>query len=279
MHNQLSFNGIKQIKLILFVLLGLTFSLYGQKENFNEQDFFNRIKTSYYTLADTELENFVALVSSKKVEIFAQEMWQNPEIFPIQWIWFNPDKIYLSQQGVPKIEGDKYQEYQELVDGLKLQMRGILLDLQRFYLKGLYESINPDYNLQFNEEAVQINFDTRDERTLTKVKYLFGYNGLLILIQLHYPEEQKQIVIYPKFKIAKDKWLCTGWSVQTYVLNEITSGFNVTLKSNFINEVWVPGEILIEVQKSDNKGQQFYDEIRLRNYMFNQPIQIQKGTN
>ncbi len=266
----------KIFKGFLFSILLLLGSVSAQKTmaDFNEQDFFNNLKTSYYHLSDTPIKNFVTLVTSMKMEMFASQEWKNAEIFPLQLIWFNPDKIYITQRGVPQIENNKYKEYQDLIDGLKLQIRGILADLSRFYLVGLYDSIHPDYVLKHNQEAVQINFSTREAGVVTKVKYLLGYNGLLILIQVDYPVQQKQIVIYPKFKTQKNKWLCTGWNVQSYVKGLVISGYDLKIKNNYINNVWVPGEIILAVQKADKKGQTFYDEIKFKNYLFNQPLQL-----
>jgi len=261
--------------LILMVLFFANVSpLRAQSANFNEKDFFNNLKTSYYHLSDTKINNFVALVTSMKMEMFASKQWKNAEIFPLQLIWFNPDKVYLTQRGVPKIKDDKYKEYQELLNGLKMQIKGILTDLTRFYLVGLYQSIHPDYVLQHNEEAVQITFSTEEAGTITKVKYLIGYNGQMILIQVSYPIQKKQIIIYPKFKTVKDKWLCTGWKVQTVEKDQVVSGYDLQIKNSFFEGVWVPADIILTVQKADLKGQTFYDEIKFKNYLFNQPIQL-----
>ena len=274
MDKLLKSTAINHLFISAILLLSLNNILFAQNQQFDEQEFFSSIKTSYYNLTNTGAKNFVALVTSKKMEIFAKEAWNNSEVFPLQLIWFNPDKLYLSQQGVPKITPGKYQEYQEILNGIKMQLRGILPDLQRFYIGGFFDSINQEYTLQHNEEAVQITFSTNDPSGGTKVKYLFGYNALNILIQIDYPEQNKQIVIYPKFKTVKTKWLCTGWSVQTFIDNVVQSGFNLALKNRLIDDAWVPIDILIEVQKSDTKEQKFYDEIRLRNFLFNQSIEF-----
>jgi len=201
-------------------------------------------------------------------------MWKNQEIFPLQLIWFNPDDVYLSQLGVPKIESAKYKEYQEILDGLKLQLRGILLDLQRFYLNGLYKNITGDYKIQNNEEAVQITMQSETDKIVTKVKYLFGYNGLCLLNEISYPDQNKVIVIYPKFKTVKNKWLCQGWKVQTYFNGEVESGFDLELTNSFVDNKWVPSKIKIEVQKAEIKGTTFYDEIIIKNYLFDQPLEL-----
>ncbi len=267
---------IKQILMVLFLISLFPAHLFSQKPSFNEQAFFNRIKTSYYNLSETGINNFVALVTSAKTEELAKEIWDNAEVFPLQLIWFNPNKLYMSQRGVPKIPEEKQKEYQDAQQGLKMQLRGVLVDLQRFYLNGIYESISPDYILKHNEEAVQLTFSSGQDSLLAKVKYLFGENGLLLMIQIDYPQTQKQIVIYPRFKTVKTKWLCTGWSVQNYILNEVESGFDITLSNRLEKGVWVPGNLLIEVQKAETKGQKYYDEIKLKNYLFNQSIQFEK---
>ncbi len=273
MDNLITTNAFKGFLFSLLLLLGMAGAQTTQAE-FNEQDFFNNLKSSYYNLSDTPVKNFVTLVTSMKMELFSSKEWGTSEIFPLQLIWFNPDKVYISQRGVPQISKDKLKDYQELITGLKTQIRGILADLTRFYLVGLYESIHPDYILKHNEEAVQINFSSQEAGVITKVKYLLGYNGLLILIQVDYPIQQKQIVIYPKFKTVKNKWLCTGWNVQTYDKNEVTSGYDLKIKNRYINNVWVPAEIDLAVQKAEVKDKTFYDEIKFRNYLFNQPLQL-----
>jgi hypothetical protein len=277
MHNFFTVNTFKGFLFSVLMLLGIA-AAQNTNADFNEQDFFNNLKTSYYHLSDTPIKNFVTLVTSMKMEMFASQQWKNAEIFPLQLIWFNPDKVYITQRGVPQLEKDKYKEYQDLIAGLKTQIRGILADLTRFYLVGLYDSIHPDYVLKHNEEAVQINFSTQEAGVITRVKYLLGYNGLLILIQVDYPLQQKRIVIYPKFKTVKNKWLCTGWNVQSYEKGQVVSGYDLKIKNHYINNVWVPGEIVLAVQKADKKGQTFYDEIKFKNYLFNQPLQLSSGT-
>ena len=259
---------------ITLVILFIFSSVHAQKVTFNEQEFFNRLRDSYYTLSATNKKNFVALVTSLKMESLAEELWQKKEIFPLQLIWFNPNKIYISQKGVPQIPRGKYKEYQEVVNGLKMQLKGILLDLQRFYLIGLYGSISGDYTLQHNEEAVQITQVQKSADVEIKSKYLFGLNGLCLFNEIAYPAEQKVITIEPHFKTVKSKWLCTGWKVQTVINGEINSGFNLIIDNVFVDNVWVPGQITIEVQKADAKGKTFFDRIKLKNYLFNQAIQL-----
>ena len=263
----------KFLYLLLFLNLMIA-SLQAQQVKFNEKEFFENLSKSYYSLSDIGVHNFIAMVSSLKMQKFAEELWKGEEIFPLQLIWFNPDGVYLSQRGVPSLKEGKYKEYQDLLSGLKVQLKGLLVDLQRFYFGGIYKSIPGDYILQYNEDAVQITVSTNKDNLLTKIKYLFGYNGLCLLNEISYPQQGKVIVIYPKFKIVKNKWLCQGWTVQTYLKGEVVSGIDLELQNSFVDNKWVPSLIRLQVQKSEAKGKTFYDEIYLRNYLFDRSIQL-----
>jgi len=249
---------------------------YAEQPAFDEQEFFRKIKESCYTLNASGLDNFVALVTSLKIERFAEENWDNKEIFPLQLIWFQPDKIYISQQGVPSLEKDKQEEFNELIQGLKSQLKGVLLDLQRFYITGLFYSINENYKLRHNEEAVQITYETGKGFDETRAKYLLGLNGLLIEIEISYPEQKKKIYITPSFRTIKTKWLISGWDVQTVINEKIVSGFQLKMNSVKTSGQWIPFDILLKVQKADEPGSTYYDEIKFRNFLFNQAIELIK---
>lgn len=251
----------------------------AQTDGFDEKQFFLDLKNSYYNLNDTNIKNFSALVTSLKMEKFSKDNWNNEEIFPLQLIWFKPDKIYLAQQGTPKITESKYQEFQDLVSGIKQQVKGILVDFQRFYITGMYESIHSNYKLTHDSEFVWISFNVGDENMPIPVIYTMGKNGLCLKIEISYPNENKKITIYPSFKILKTKWLCSGWTVQTLIDEEPVSGFILEINYSEYQSIWIPMQVIINVQKADEPGTRYYDVIKLRNYMFNQPMELKDGLN
>lgn len=267
------------MKSVISLLSACLSMLFAQINEFDEQQFFKSIQESYYTLANTDVKNFTALVTSLKMEKFAEENWQSKEIFPLQLIWFSPEKLYLSQQGVPTIKDNRYQEYQEIVDGIKQQMRGILLDLQRFYFVGLFESIANNYALEHDDKFVWINYNAGSDSIAIPVKYTMGRNGLCLKIELTYPVENKQIMIYPSFKTMKTKWLCDGWSVQTMLNGEVINGYVLEIINLEIEKVWVPGQINIGVQRADDPAHTYYDIIKLKNYLFNQSLELINNSN
>jgi hypothetical protein len=262
------------IIIILFVQI-----LLAQSNTFDEKQFFIDLKNSYYNLNDTNIKNFSALVTSLKMERFSKENWNNAEIFPLQLIWFKPDNIYLAQQGTPTIPENKFDEYQELVDGIKQQVKGILVDFQRFYITGIFESINSNYSIKNDQEFVWISFDVGTEQNKIPVMYTMGRNGLCLKIEIEYMSENKKITIYPSFKIVKTKWLCDGWTVQTLINDEPVSGFILEINYSEYQSIWIPMQIIINVQKADEPETRYYDAIKFRNYMFDQPMELKEGLN
>ena len=258
---------------MLFVSSAITL-LKAQTTNFDEKQFFKSVKESYYTLADQDINNFTALVTSFKMEKFSEENWENKEIFPLQLIWFKPDKVYLSQQGVPTIKDNRYKDFQEIVDGLKQQLRGILVDLQRFYITGLFENIPDSYKILNDDQYVWISYDAGTPEQKVPVLFTMGINGLCLKIEIAYPEENKKIFIYPSFRTIKTKWLCEGWSVQTMVEDEVISGFVLNFMHGEVGNIWFPTEINIAVQRADDPGNTYYDVIKFRNYLLNQSLEL-----
>jgi len=261
-----------------FIVLSLIFNLYGQDSTQN-LEYLNKIKNSYYTLDQTGLINFTASVTSLKFDKFRSENWKDQQVYPLQLIWFKPDKIYLSQMGVPTLSTEKYSEYQLLVDGLKQQIKGVLLDLVRFYMTGVVKSFGKDYKLRNNEEAIQVTLKGGTSENSSNVKFLFGLNGLCLYNEISYLQENKTITIYPDFITKDDKWLCKGWTVQTIIGGEIESGFKLEIIHNYIKNIWLPAEIQINVQKAEDPGATYFDQIQIKNYMFDQSIQLKDDLN
>lgn len=263
----------------ILILVALNQSGFSQESDFDQKDFFMQLKNSYYTLKDTPKENFTALVTSTEMEAFADSIWDNPEVFPLQLIWFNPDRLYLSQLGVPTIKEGKVKAYQDLVNRLKQQVRGILTDLQRFYMVGLYETIPDDYEVRAENQFVIVEYEIIKGQNLTRVEHMFGKNARCLEIRIHYPDKDEHVTIVPEYRTVKTKWLCNGWTVQTKRQDEIVSGFKVSLELGIVDDVWVPHDFVLTVQTSEAKGRTYFDRIKFRNYLFNQSIRLQNSKN
>lgn len=259
-------------KIIFIFLLVLNF-VFSQESAFDEQQFFKEMQQSYYSLESTNVKNFTVLLTNLRTEKFAADQWKNSEIFPLQLIWLSADRLFLSEQGVPALNDSAKKVYAQMVQDLKKQITGVLFDLKRFYFNGVYKSISSNYTLRNIEDVVQIKFSTNIDQDSTYFTYYFGKNGLCLKIETETPKDNLKVETYPNFKIVKTKWLITGWEVQMSSNNEIHTGFVIQLKNNLLQDVWVPSEMLITVQKATNKGTTFTDVVKFRNYLFNQPLQ------
>jgi hypothetical protein len=258
---------------VLAVLLLFSFSA-AQDFHLDEKQFFTDLENSYFSMSGTELQNFTCLVTNSSMEDFAEKKWENDEIFPLQFIWIRPDRIFLSQQGVPALNDSLQKEFESLFSDLKQQVKAILLDLQRFYINGIYSSISQDYILVKKKQVIDILFDVTQDSLNTQFKYTFGMNGLCLKIETGYPQINRTIITYPKFRVVKTKWLCTGWEVQIIDNGEVSSGFAVTLKNQFVDPVWVPVQVDLQVQKKEEAGKRYADILKFKNYLFNQSLQL-----
>ncbi len=266
---------MKKRLLILGLILIVNSALKAQQKTFDEAVFLQNLKTSYFLLSNTQLNNFIASVSSAKMDAFTKANWDTVKFAPLQVIWRKPNDIFLTELKAPfSMNKEQKKNYREIVDALKVQVKGILLDLQRFYLNGLLdEALMNNYVLRHNDEAVQMTFKNFDQNG-TVVKYLMGLNGLCIFIDIEYPLQEKQMVIYPEFKLVETKWLCQGWTVQTMIGGQVKSGFKLTIDYQKAQNIWLPVSFYLEVQKAEVKDKIFYDEIRFFNYRLNQNITI-----
>jgi hypothetical protein len=259
---------------IVFIFFAAICFCYAQDSTLNEQEFFSNIKNSYYSLESTEKKNFTTFLTNISTETFAFENWKNSEIFPVQLIWFSPDRLFLSEQGYPALNDSLKIKYREMVSELKTQFQDILLNLRRFYFSGIYKSISQDYKIRTIENIVEVSFSTVTREDTVASIYYFGKNGLCLKIITHSKVQNLTEEIIPQFRIIKTKWLILNWKVQLKRNDVIEAGYLIELNNSLIEDIWVPSDIIITVQQSEIMGRTFQDVIKIRNYLFNQPLQF-----
>lgn len=243
-------------------------------QNFDEKTFFENMQKNYYSLEQTSLKNYVALVQNDGLKKIAAIYWKNDEIFPMQVIWVRPQNIYLTQQGVPALPDSVQKKYDALVVGLKKQIEGLMVDLNRFYTSGIYSDIPVNYTIKESDRFVLIQFDKIFGKDTTHNDYYFGKNGLLLKVESFSPQTKRRITTHPFFKIHKTQWICTGWEVQMWENQQIKTGYVVKIELNNYKNIWIPYTIEIAVKKAEQPDQTFIDHIYFRNYIFNKSLQI-----
>lgn len=257
----------------LFLLVSGFSTTYSQ-DNFDEKRFFQNLKDSYYYLDSTNLKNFTVLMTNLFTEKFAEDHWKNREIFPLQLIWYSPNRIFISEQGVPSLKDSLKILYSEYVSDLKVQVKDILINLRQFYIAGIYNSIPKDYIIKKLHDVVKIESSEKSAKDTINTEYSFGANGLCVKILTYIASTKTTVETIPIFTIIKTKWLITGWKVQILKSGEIESGYTIELKNNLISETWVPSDIFIKLQDVNYEGKTFQDVIKLRSYLFDQPLQL-----
>ncbi len=264
------------MRILKFLLILILFTQ-AQKASFDEKNFFETIQTSYYNLKDTELKNYLVLVQNQTTRSMAQQYWKNPDIFPLQLIWINPNHVFLSEQGIPALPDSVARKYNAIVNDLKRQVSGLLFDLKRFYLTGIFETISNDYRIDVKDRFVRVSYNLISQTDTTRNVYYFGLNGLLLKTETLSPDGHRKVTTSPVFKIIKTKWICTGWKTQIWQDDTVESGFVITLDMREYQNIWIPYNIDIVVQQSRFKGATFTDRLLFRNYIYNQSLQMIKG--
>ena len=123
---------LRIVYLIVFLSVFVTSICHGQTDSLNEQQFFKNLQNSYYYLESTKTKNFTALLTNSVVEEFAKTNRKNSEIFPLQVIWYSPNRFFLSEKGVPALNDSLRGIFSEQVQDLKLKVQDILINLRQF---------------------------------------------------------------------------------------------------------------------------------------------------
>ena len=263
---------------VIFFLFLLDSNVFCQTNIFDEQTFFENIQSSYYSLESTKTKNISVLLTNVTTETFAGKVWNNPEIFPLQLIWLSPDRLFISQQGVPSLSDSLKVVYSNLVNNLKSQITDILFDLKRFYFSDIYNSISENYLLNHKEDVVQIKFSSILQTDTTFYEYYFGLNGLCLKIISYTPSKNLKIETIPHFKISKTRWIISGWEVQMYTKDVIQTGYSIDINYKDKKNIWILSEIILSVQRKNTVGKTFNEVLKFRNFLFDQSLHYLEQT-
>ena len=245
------------------ILISILMFVNGYTQSFNKEEFLYRAKTIYHSLRIQGLDNYSCWITSNLFLERTQKIY-NQELYPLELIWKKPNQLYYIRRPIPILEDTLQNKQTETWRMDMLQaVKGIMIDWQRFNAGNILDEIPETYLVQARDDSVYINYDLFENGNTVKVAMLFGLNGICLKIKVSYPAIQEDIFTYPVFKLEGDKWLCTGWTVQTLKKGEIDSGFAVRLKSKNIENYWILERMALQVQQKDKK-----DTIYLREYIF-----------
>lgn len=240
---------------LIFVILVFSGNI---KAQFDEQAFFNRANSIYYNLSSSEINNFSVLITSDYFEFKTQEYINHDEFSPIQFVWINPRELHFNRTTFPE-NTDSLQRSNilQLQNEMFQELRGILMDWQRFLGGNLLFDLPEKYVLSTNGDTVKVIFDSFENNMPIQMKFSFGKNAVCFKIETIYKNIDQTIITYPIFTLFEKKWLCTSWRVKIMQNGIINSGFNVDLKSGKHKDYWLPIQAVIQVQTRQKINQTF----------------------
>jgi hypothetical protein len=256
----------------LFNLILLSLFLIQAEAQVGQAEFFERLKTIYYSLNKTDIKNFSALIKSSVFEKEFDNYFAEKDLFPLELIWIKPDKYYYIKKPLPSlIDTSKTGIIDTKIMEMRQELGGIFLNWQRFVAGSIYETIPKIYDL---EELADKNIISYKSDETHEVRLFFGKNGLCLKIINTDVAKEQTIYTYPGYSYVNNRWLCTGWQVQIEDKGEITSGFVISLKSRKVNDFFLPDRIILNVQTTDKKNLVFERIYDFKNVMVNREFQI-----
>lgn len=242
---------------------------------FNEEHFVQRVNSIYHSLEKNGLQNFSADLNSDHFAEITGGLKQDPPYYPLQFIWAAPARMFFIKKAPPEDLTEQQQKtVGKLQQELQPELRGILLDWQRFMAGNLLDKKIENYQFDVAGDTVYIKLNDVSDVDTTVVKYTFGQNGICLKISSNELAKKRKTVTYPAFRLIEGKWLCTGWDVQIENSGEISGGFRVLINSKKINEMWFPWDLRLIVQTKEKLNHTFVRNYSFRNIQLNRKIQI-----
>jgi hypothetical protein len=255
------------MKLILLSTMLLWIITTSLAQDIESVEFFNRVRTGYYNLNETDLTNFSFWLTSDRYLALQDSNAGDMTNYPLEIIWVKPDRLFFLKNGLG---------HDSLIYPLQQEIRGLLLDWQRFCAGSPVSSMPDIFELQTKSDTIEVyyseNFNTGNIDTRMK----FGINGKCLLIETKNETNGQTIKTYPEYANGGLKWICTGWKVRIFTNDKITSGFAVKVLNKKIDNYLLPFEFKLLVQSADKEGEIFTRIYRTMNHRINRDLQVLK---
>lgn len=259
----------KPILILSFFLCTLAFSQTISMDE--EQTFFKSIKENETSLSPAKVKNFTLLLSSAKMEHFAEETWQNKEVFPLQFIWLNSGKYFITERGVPLTQDSVKTEYKYVLNELKSSVTQWLPELEMFMFKGVFQSISEDYRIAKLGKNYEVKYEKSSASEEMLYTALFSQTGQCLKISVLNRKQQSIKEVYPQYKISKLQQVLAGWITIKTEKFQYISRAEYILKTKRVSGSWFPDEIAFKI--TDNDEHERKGKVIFRNVLVNQPIQ------
>jgi hypothetical protein len=227
----------------------------------------------YYVLSETDIKNFSAWVTSSVFVEKAKNLTKE-EVYPLEMIWYTPDKLYFILLPI-NIENDSvYQILMQYQRSLQKELKAILMDWKRFCVTPLLSDLPPDYQFKDRGDTVVFSFKRTEQKDSLDIEVFLNKNGSCLKIISHNPETDQRIMTYPSYIYSGNKWVCAGWLVQIQEGEEITNGYTIKVVNKTVNNVLLPDTFIMQLQTRHEMGQIFRREYGFRNIRVDRDLKI-----
>lgn len=237
------------------------------------ESFKQQIQGYYHYLVTPEVNNFSCKISSGVYIDFIRDKADSNYYYPLKFIQTKEDNRYYVLQPLPTLNDSLRREALSRIQNLKNLFNGLLTDLQKFYFQHPLNSLPPEAAITFARDTVSISFSTRENDQTISMDETYTRGGQLGRIT--WKLGNQQIVIYPAYREARGKWICTGWNNQVYQDGQVISGLATRVEYLWHTDRFLPLRIDIITQAKKTPGEEIATGgyvLFLKEFTFNEDI-------
>lgn len=249
-------------KLICLCLISLGF---GQKQNFNQNEFIKTVRTKYHLVNNDKNDKLICELTSQNFSIYLSNKTNEKNAFPLIVDWTNSNRIQIRKNKFT-IDTD---DYSTNLEQLILLTRNFFVNWSEFAINKQIPDSAMNYSFTTKGDRVYFSYVYPIQNNFHRVSKEFGLNGTLLKTEIQL-QSREIISITPRYQSLGEKLLLFGWVYQKKNKDGvIVEGNEVDVKYKLINKQFYPENVLIKVQISSEPGNVYTEELVFRNFKLN----------
>ncbi|NOX37984.1 MAG: hypothetical protein GXO78_10650 [Calditrichaeota bacterium] len=236
-------------------------------------DFQNRVDGYYQYLTQSDIQNFSCSITTASYIEYMKSRQDTVHLYPLRFTWMRDGRAFYILQALPefKDENDR-QEVLTRIQEVKRIFQGIFMDWQKYNIYSPVREFTENARFRAGTDTVAIVDRLLEGDQEIIIHKTYTRAGLLV--RDIWQSGDLKIVNYPLFQEVDGRWVCLGWRSQIYQKGEVTSGMDVRMELVRREGQWMPIQFDILAQSRELGDQQVLTQIFLKDYVFNQDIQI-----
>ena len=258
----------------LSIIVMVTMLLAGGLSQENYSTFKDQVSNYYYRIAAPDAENLSFLITSAAYISFIEAHGDSTYYYPLKITWLVDGKSFYEVQPLPAVSDSVRKKIYAQAQALKNLWSYLFPDFNKFVVREPLYDVPDSATLSTSNDTISIYFSIEEKTRTISSRQTFSKAGQLGRVIWNFGDRRE--VYYPSYKEVGGKWLCLGWDGQIYEKGEVASGIRAKVIYGQQNDVLVPEQINLFVQRRDEKGeiQTFPRILFLKDFKFNQNVQI-----